>query len=73
MTAKGRWIEFDIPWNETAVRNCPVCGRLITRRAWEFDEPEGTLRVCAPDCQQLYETYYRPTHGPLQPRSLVQG
>ena len=45
MTAEGRWIEFDIPWNETAVRNCPVCGRLITRRAWEFDEPEGTLTM----------------------------
>jgi len=61
----GRWVEFDIPWNETSVRNCPVCGKLITRRAWEFGTPEGALRVCGPDCEQLYESYFRPKHGPL--------
>ena len=63
--AAGRWVEFDIPWNETSVRNCPVCGKLITRRAWEFGTPEDTLRVCDPDCEQLYESYFRPKHGPL--------
>jgi hypothetical protein len=65
--ANGRWIELHVPWNETSVRNCPVCGKLVTRRAWEFPAPEGTLQVCDPDCQQLYESYFRPRHGPLRP------
>jgi hypothetical protein len=57
----GRWAEFELAWTDTNVRNCPVCGKLVTRRAWEFD-----ARVCEPECQQLYETYYGPTHGPLE-------
>jgi hypothetical protein len=65
VSADGRWIERRLPWHETGVGNCPVCGKLITTRAWEFETPEGVLQVCAPDCQQLYESYYRPTHGPL--------
>ena len=67
MTAAGRWVEQQVPWHETGVGNCPVCGKLITVRAWEFPTPEGALQVCEPDCEQLYDSYYRPTHGPLQP------
>ena len=66
----GRWIEFELAWNDTGVRNCPVCGKLVTRRAWEFETSEGRLRVCDPDCRELYESYYRPTHGPLAPGTL---
>lgn len=65
MTGNGRWIELRLPWHETNVENCPVCGKLIAGRAWEFDASEGTLRVCEPDCEQLYLSYYRGAHGPL--------
>jgi hypothetical protein len=69
----GRWVEFEIPWHETRVRNCPVCGKLVTRRAWQFATAEGALRVCDPDCEQLYESYFRPKHGPLLPGALAGG
>ena len=59
----GRWIELDLAWNDTGVRNCPICGKLVTRRAWEFDDDGAPLQVCEPDCQQLYESYYREAHG----------
>ena len=71
--AGGHWVEFEIPWHETGVRNCPVCGKLVTRRAWQFRTAEGTLRVCDPDCEQLYESYFRPKHGPLLPGALGRG
>ena len=61
----GRWVELELAWHDTGVRSCPVCGKLVTRRTWEFEAGQGTIRVCDPDCQQLYETYYLPTHGPL--------
>jgi hypothetical protein len=59
----GHWVERALAWNETAVLNCAVCGRLITRRAWVFDGGAGDLQVCSPECEELYESYYVPTHG----------
>jgi hypothetical protein len=46
------------------VEHCPVCGCLIPRRAWRFGG-ETPLEVCTPACEELYETYYKPTHGAL--------
>jgi hypothetical protein len=63
----GRWVERELEWNDTDVLNCPVCGRLITRRAWAFDGGAGELWVHGPDCEELYETYWRPTHGVMTP------
>jgi hypothetical protein len=63
----GRWVERDLAWNYTDVLNCPVCGRLITRRAWSFDGGAGVLRVHGPDCEELYESYWKPTHGVMEP------
>ena len=59
----GRYVEFDRPWHETNVTNCQVCGRLMPRRAWQFDGGDGDLQACSPACETLYETYVRPTYG----------
>jgi hypothetical protein len=62
----GRWVERTIPWHETNVAHCPVCGRLITRRSWVFDGGADEIAVCAPDCEELYESYWKPAYGPLE-------
>lgn len=59
----GAWVQRDLSWHDTGVLNCPVCGRLITRRYWPFDGGDGRLAVCSPDCEELYKSYWRPTHG----------
>jgi hypothetical protein len=43
-------------------------GRLIPRRAWVFDGGDGEFRSCAPDCEELYETYWRSTYGVMSVR-----
>jgi len=63
----GHWVERKLEWNDTEVLNCPVCGRLITRREWAFDGGAGELRVHGPDCEELYTTYWRPTYGVMRP------
>lgn len=60
---KGRWIERELPWHTTDVLNCPICGRLITRRMWAFEGGAGELRVHDPECEELYESYWKPTYG----------
>jgi len=59
----GRWVELSHVWHDTKVLNCPVCGRLILRGAWEFDGGGGLLRVCEESCEELYESYWRGAHG----------
>ena len=59
----GRWAEREHPWHDTNVVNCLVCGMLIPRRAWVFDGGDGEIEACSPDCERLYETYWRPTYG----------
>ena len=59
----GRWVELSHVWHDTKVLNCRVCGRLILRRAWEFDGGGGLLRVCEESCEELYESYWRGAHG----------
>ena len=62
----GRWAERKLNWNDTDVLNCPICGRLITRRAWSFDGGAGELRVHGPECEELYDTYWKPTYGVMR-------
>jgi len=62
----GHWLARELPWHETAVLNCPVCGRLITRRSWAFDGGAGEIRVCEPSCEELYESYWKPSYGILE-------
>jgi len=61
----GSWVELTSSWYEPAHRTCPVCGRLVTRRAWRFVDGGPAIDVCSPQCEILYRDYYLPTHGPL--------
>jgi hypothetical protein len=65
VSAGGLWIAFDRPWHETSVVNCPICGRLILRQAWEFDGGAGRIQVCGESCEELYESYWKPAHGTM--------
>ena len=60
----GHWVEIERAWHETEIGHCRVCGRLITSREWRFEsEAEGEIAVCDPSCEELYVTYWWPTHG----------
>ena len=59
----GHWEELDHSWHDTNVDHCPVCGKLIPRRVWRFEGGAGEVVACGPECEQLYETYWRPTYG----------
>jgi hypothetical protein len=66
--SRGEWVDVPYVWHETNIVNCPVCGRLILRRAWEFDGGDGVLHVCDESCEELYESYLRPKHGVMHGR-----
>jgi hypothetical protein len=59
----GSWQELEHAWHETTVVHCAVCGKLIPRRAWRFESADGVILACDPSCEELYETYWLPTHG----------
>lgn len=59
----GRWVELELSWHDTNVVHCRVCGKLIPRRAWRFEGGGGPIDACDPDCERLYETYWKPTYG----------
>jgi hypothetical protein len=69
MSAVGRWLDFDIPWHDTSVRHCDVCGRLIPASAWLFTGIEGDVMACGPECEELYFDYWVEAHGTLGPGS----
>jgi len=69
----GRWQELGRAWHETNVVHCSVCGKLIPRRAWIFADEAVEIQACGPDCQQLYETYWRPTYGAMRPPEGTHG
>jgi hypothetical protein len=49
-----------VSWRIVEIINCMVCGRPITRRAWQFSDPDhGTLRACEPSCEDLWFSYLR--------------
>lgn len=60
---KGKWREPKRSWNDTNVAYCAVCGRLIPRRSWVFEGGAGELAACSPACEDLYESYVKPTYG----------
>ena len=63
--SSGHWVDHERPWHDTKTVSCPVCGKLIPRRSWEFADGDLPIRVCSPECEDLYLTYWRPRNGPL--------
>jgi hypothetical protein len=64
----GKWVEVKYVWHETNIVGCPVCGRLVLRRAWAFDGGKGEIQVCSESCEELYESYWKPAHGVMEGR-----
>ena len=63
----GHWQDLEHAWHDTNIVNCAVCGKLIPRRAWLFESADGEVLSCSPACEELYETYWLPTHGTASP------
>ena len=59
----GTWRQPEIPWYETRIVNCSLCGKMIPRRAW-VGRPDGVERVfCSPACELLFTSYWLPRYG----------
>ena len=59
----GAWHEHGLAWHETAVSHCEVCGSLLPRRAWLFEDGDRVVRSCGASCEELYFSYVKPTAG----------
>jgi hypothetical protein len=57
----GRWEEHGLAWHETSVSHCEVCGCLLPRRAWVFQDGPRMVRACGEPCEELYHSYVKPT------------
>jgi hypothetical protein len=59
----GRWKETNLPWYETNILNCSLCGRMIPHRIWVVEMEGEEKEFCSPECEELYGEYWLPTHG----------
>jgi hypothetical protein len=57
----GHWVDHELDWHETSVSHCEVCGCLLPRRTWVFDDGGATVRSCGPSCEELYFSYVKQT------------
>jgi hypothetical protein len=58
----GAWRDEPRHWSDTSTRHCSVCGRLIPRRSWVFDDDGAAIEACGPECEDLYFDYVKPTY-----------
>jgi hypothetical protein len=72
-TRKGKWVDPARAWHDTNVSYCDVCGRLIPRHSWVFEGGAGGLVACSPDCEDLYESYWKPSYGVMVKHENHQG
>ncbi|HEX4518732.1 MAG TPA: hypothetical protein VH063_04025 [Gaiellaceae bacterium] len=63
----GKWVDHERSWHDTKTVSCPICGKLIPRRSWEFADGDALIQVCTPECEELYVSYWRPRNGHLNP------
>ena len=58
------WRELGKPWHDTTVEYCDVCGNLLIRSYWEFQDADGSvLRACCEDDQRLHALLVRQRRG----------
>jgi D-serine deaminase-like pyridoxal phosphate-dependent protein len=65
------WRDIQVAWNDTSVRHCEVCGRLLLRREWVFEDGNREWVACSPECQELYATYLRSKLAAASERTSV--
>lgn len=56
---RGKWVDTAHAWNDTNVTYCDVCGRLIPRRSWVFQDEGKTVAACSPEDEDLYYSYLK--------------
>lgn len=62
-SATGRWEVLELPWYETNITNCSLCGKMIPHRMWIVEVDDEERKFCNSDCEQLYLEYWLPTHA----------
>jgi len=50
----SRWRDLIKPWHDTSVDYCDVCGNLLIRRNWEFEDGGRVLRACRAEDEALW-------------------
>jgi hypothetical protein len=49
------WKQLDKTWHDTTVEYCDVCGNLLIKRYWSFEDESGReTRCCSEVCEDLY-------------------
>jgi len=59
----GRWQKNDLPWYETNILTCDLCGKMIPHQIWLVEFEEKELKFCNEECENLYFNYWLPKHG----------
>ena len=63
MATTGEWVMPPVSYVEPMRIFCALCGRPIARRHWRAKLAGKTLPFCDPGHEELYRTYWLPTHG----------
>ena len=59
----GHWQDIELPWYETKILNCSLCGKMIPRKVWIAKIDGEEREFCNPDCEKLNHEYWVPTHS----------
>ena len=62
----GEWVTRTVPWWETNVVHCALCGQMIPKAVWVSEEG---LEFCGAACERLYHDYWIPRYGPKKART----
>ncbi len=62
-SSEGRWVIPPVSYVEPMRIFCALCGRPIARRHWQAAPSGPTLPFCDPAHEELYVSYWLPTHG----------
>jgi hypothetical protein len=62
----GEWTTPAVSYVEPLRIHCAFCGRPLARRHWRAEPAGETLPFCDPAHEELYISYWLPTHGPKE-------
>lgn len=67
----GHFEDRPVVWHDVGVEHCQVCGRLLLRQVWLFDDAKrGQILACGPGCEELWFGYLEPRlPAPVAPAS----
>jgi hypothetical protein len=62
-SSTGKWITPSVSYVEPMRIFCALCGRPIARQYWRASPAGESLPFCDPAHEELYLSYWLPTHG----------